>query len=211
MMRNTKKSPLLLNTHDGISTATAERRTKIAKLRAVIRACFYLHCALALVCIILSIAFAAGYDIIKVSVCALTSVVFAFFAVGDLEHINIISLVIDFVFAAGGYILSIFGEHKTLFLICRISMTVLVVASILSVIASSRKRALQEAAFSMLRREKRSPQPRQQEEEFDDIPDMPEDLIIEEPLPEIPPQPVGKMRELADRVCEILCGEQNKK
>ena len=170
-----------------------------------------LLCALALVCVILSIAFSAGFDIIKISVCAVTSVIFAFFAVGDLEHINIISLVIDFVFAAGGYILSIFGEHRTLFLICGISMTVLAVSSLLSVIASSRKRALQEAAFSMLRRENRPQQPRQQEDEFDDIPDMPEDLIIEESLPEIPPQPVGKMRELANQVCEIICGEPNKK
>lgn len=208
MMRNTYKRPSLYSPPDGTSETAAGRRTKTAAFRAVIRACFYLHCALALSCIILSIAFSAGADIVKISVCALTSVVFAFFAVGDIEHINIISTVIDFVFAAGGYVLSIFGDHRTLFLICGILMSILAISSLLSVIAAARKRALQDNALNMLRRERDLLQ--HHSDDLDDIPDMPEDLIVEQPPQEIPP-PVGKMRELANQVCEIICGASEKK
>lgn len=197
-----------------IADLAAARRAKAAKFRAVIRACFYLHCTIALVCIVLSIVFSAGFDIVKISVCALTSVVFAFFAVGDLEHVNAISCVIDFVFAAGGYVLSIFGEHKTLYLICGILMTILAVSTVFSWIAAHLKRNIRTTPL-ISRVQRRTAR----DDDLDDIPDMPdlfdipdlpEDLVIEEP-PAIPPQPAGKMRELADRVCEIICGGSSKK
>ena len=212
-IKTNEKTASFYTSGSTIADLAAARRAKAAKFRAVIRACFYLHCVIALVCIVLSIAFSAGFDIIKISVCALTSVVFAFFAVGDLEHINAFSCVVDFVFAAGGYVLSVFGEHRTLYLICGILMTVLALSTVLSGIAAHLKRNIRTAPL-MTRAERRTAQSDDTDDipdmpELFDIPDLPEDLMIGEP-PEIPPQPAGKMRELANLVCEIICGETNK-
>ncbi len=191
----------------------AARRKKTAKFRRVIRVCFYLHCITALICIALSIILCAGFDIVKVSVCALASVVFAFFAVGDLEHVKTISCVIDFAFAAGAFVMAAFGEHKTLYLTCGILMSVLGLSMIVSGIAGACKRYLDNVSPYMIRREDYT----QLNEEIDDIPDMPDfydipDMPenIEEDIPPMPPQN-SKMRELADQVCEILCGEPPKK
>ena len=73
----------------------------------------------------------------------------------------------------------------------------------------------------MLRREKRTQQNNYSAyPDYDDLPDMPEDYVIETPpaaiLPAAPPappqpKPYEKMRELADKVSEILCGDPNQK
>ncbi len=191
----------------------ASRRRKNAKFRRVIRACFYLHCIVALVCIALSVILCAGFDIVKISVCALASVVFAFFAVGDLEHVKTISCIIDFAFAAGAFVTSVFGEHKTLYITCGIMMSVLGLSMIVSGIAGACKRYLDSVSPYMIRRDDYT----QLNEEIDDIPDMPDfydipDMpeSIGEDIPPMPP-PNSKMRELADQVCEIICGEPPKK
>lgn len=194
----------------------AARRKKTAKFRRVIRFCFYLHCITALVCIALSIILCAGFDIVKVSVCALASVVFAFFAVGDLEHVKTISYVIDFAFAAGAFVMAALGEHKTLYLTCGILMSVLGLSMIVSGIAGVCKRYLDSVSPYMIRPEDYT----RLSDEIDDIPDMPDlyDLYdipdmpetIEEEIPPMPPVN-SKMHELADQVCEIICGGSNKK
>lgn len=195
----------------------AARRARTAKFRKVIRACFYLHCIAALACIVLSIAFSAGFDIVKISVCALTSVIFAFFAVGDLEHVKAISCVIDFAFAAGAFVTAALGTHSTLYIICGIIMCVLGLLMMLSAAAAACKRFLDNASPFMIRREN-STQPA---DEYDDIPDLPEEYRInllmaqaqeQQPIPppSPPPPPISKMRELADQVCEIICGGSDK-
>lgn len=216
MIYKTNKKQLRFSTSDNIpEDSFVARRAKTAKLRNIIRACFYLHCAAAVICIALSIILSAGFDIVKVCVCTVTAVVFAFFAVGDLEHVKTISCVIDFTFAAGAFITAALGQHKPLFLVCGIFMTILGISMIISNIAAARKHALDNISPFMLRREKRA----QQNDysaypEYDDIPDMPEDYVIETPAaavstpppPPPPPQPYKKMHELAEQVCEILCG-----
>ena len=159
MMYKTKKTRLYISASDNAAEDSfAARRAKTAKLRKIIRTCFYLHCIVAVVCIALSIILSAGFDIAKVSVCTITSVVFAFFAVGDLEHVKTISCVINFTFAAGAFITAALGQHKLLFIVCGILMTMLGIAMIISNIAASRKRALDNISPFMLRREKRTQQ-----------------------------------------------------
>lgn len=220
MMYKTKKNPLKIYSGNGIAEDFyTVRRAKTAKLRQIIRACFYLHCLIALVCILLSIILQAGFDIVKVTVCSLTSVVFAFFAVGELEHVKTISCVIDFAFAAGAFITALLGQHRALFITCGILMCVLGISTIVSAVAAARKRELNASSPPTGRRGGYiSPNVVLND---DDIPDMPEDYIPEIPniseipgmpdLPEIPPQPTGKMRELANQVCEIICGESKER
>ncbi len=215
MMYKIKKKLLHFYTSGNVAEDfIASRRRKNAKFRRVIRACFYLHCIVALVCIALSVILCAGFDIVKISVCALASVIFAFFAVGDLEHVKTISCIIDFAFAAGAFVTSVFGEHKTLYTTCGIMMSVLGLSMIVSGIAGVCKRYLDSVSPYMIRREDYT----QVNEEIDDIPDMPDfydipdmpENIEEDDIPPMPP-PNSKMRELADQVCEIICGEPPKK
>lgn len=214
MMYKIKKKLLHFYTSGNVAEDfIAARRRKNAKFRRVIRVCFYLHCIVALVCIALSIILCAGFDIVKVSVCALASVVFAFFAVGDLEHVKTISCVIDFAFAAGAFVMSAFGELKALYLTCGILMSVLGLSMIVSGIAGACKRYLDSVSPYMIRHDDYT----RLNEEIDDIPDMPDfydipDMpeSIEEDIPPMPP-PNSKMRDLADQVCEIICGEPPKR
>lgn len=214
MMYKTNKKLLHFYTNSSVADDSfAARRAKTAKLRKVIRTCFYLHCVVAVICIALSIILCAGFDIVKVCVCTLTSVVFAFFAVGDLEHVKTISCVIDFTFAAGSFVSAALGQHKPLYITCGILMTILGISMIVSNIAAHLKRSLDSSSPFIMRRESRSQPSSGYDDlpEIDDIPDMPEDYIIELPAPPPPPPPqTGKMRELANQVCEIICGESNK-
>ena len=199
---------------DSAESFFAGRRVKTAKFRRVIRACFYLHCIAAIACIALSALFSAGFDIVKISVCALTAVIFAFFAVGDLDHVKTISCVIDFAFAAGAFITGALGAHRTLYLICGGIMCLLGFSMIVSAVAAACKRFLENAAPY------RTSIP---SEEYDDIPDLPEEYRLnlltaqeEEPQELIPPPPTpplppsSKMRELAGQVYEIICSETEK-
>ena len=227
MMYKTNKTRLRYSAKDNpIEDSYAFRRAKTTKLRKIIRACFYLHCIAAVICIALSIVLSAGFDIVKVCVCTITSVVFAFFAVGDMEHVNVISCVIDFTLAAGAFVSAALGQHKLLFVICGIIMTLLGSSMIVSGIAAKRKRALESTSPLTFRREQRTKQDSYSAyPDYDDIPDMPEDYVIETPLVSMPtpapttpppppapppPRPYEKMHELADNVREILCGESNK-
>lgn len=222
MMYKTNKMRLQLYKTDNASEDSfASRRARTAKLRNIIRACFYLHCIAALICIALSIILSAGFDIVKVCVCTITSVVFAFFAVGDLEHVKAISCVIDFTFAAGAFITAALGKNKPLFIVCGIFMAILGISMIVSSIAASRKRALDNNPPFMLHRDKQQQNNYSAYPDYDDIPDMPEDYIIESPLVSVPqtpsvpsqppaPQPYENMHRLADQVREILTGEADK-
>ena len=214
MNKTNKKRQYLSANGSAAEDSFALRKAKTARLRKVIRTCFYLHCIAAVVCIALSIILSAGFDIVKVCVCTITSVVFAFFAVGDLDHVKTISCVIDFTFAAGAFITVALEQNKLLFIICGILMTILGISMIVSGIAASRKRALDNISPFMLRREKRAPQNNNYSAypDYDDIPDLPEDYVIETPaaaLSSAPlaPRPYENMRKLADQVCEILCEE----
>lgn len=238
MMYKTKKKLLHFYTHGNITEDfIAARRAKTAKLRKVIRMCFYLHCVLALVCILLSIIMQAGFDIVKISVCALTSVIFAFFAVGDLEHVKTISCAIDLAFAVGAFVTAAFSPHKALYIVCGILMCVLGASMIASSLAAARKRFLDSVLPGAVQRENYTVLNKFSADD-DDIPDMPEGYIPEIPggiselsefsglsdiseirephapeeIPEeAPPPPTGKMRELANQVCEIICGSTEKK
>ena len=216
MYKTNKKRLQLYKNANAPEDSFAFRRAKTAKLRNIIRACFYLHCAAALICIALSIILSAGFDIVKVCVCTITSVVFAFFAVGDLEHVKAISCIIDFTFAAGAFISAALGTHKQLFIVCGILMTILGISMIVSAIAAARKRALDNTQPFSLHREKNTQQNNYSAyPEYDDIPDMPEDYVIEtQPAPILiqqpqppAPQPYENMHKLAEQVRDILTGE----
>ena len=214
MYKTNKKRLQLYKNANAPEDSFAFRRARTAKLRNIIRTCFYLHCAAALICIALSIILSAGFDIVKVCVCTVTSVVFAFFAVGDLDHVKTISCVIDFTFAAGAFISAALGTHKLLFIVCGIFMTILGISMIVSAIAASRKRALDNTSPFMLHHEKNSQQNNYSAyPEYDDIPDMPDDYVIEShPEPTMTqqppaPQPYENMHRLAEQVRDILTGE----
>lgn len=215
--KNNKKRLYFSTGDNPAEDSFAFRKAKTARLRNVIRTCFYLHCAAAVACIALSVILSAGFDIVKISVCAVTSVVFAFFAVGELEHVKAISCVIDFTFAAGAFISVALGQNKLLFLVSGILMTILGISMIVSAIAAARKRALDNpSAFS----QRRDGHPQQNSfsayPDYDDIPDLPEDYVVETPVnvqtaPSTPtPRPYENMRKLAAQVSEILCAEPDK-
>ena len=119
MIHKIKKKLIHFYTNGNIAEDfVASRRTKVNRLRGWIRACFYLHCAAALLCIGLSVLLGAGSAVIYITVCALISAWFALFAVGDLMATKVMSPVLDFIFAGGAIVAGLFIEPKLPYFIC---------------------------------------------------------------------------------------------
>ncbi|MCH5206375.1 MAG: hypothetical protein J1F09_05420 [Oscillospiraceae bacterium] len=169
------------------------------KFRKLIRACFYLHCAAALLCIGLSILLGAGSMVIYIAVCALLAAWFALFAVGDLLIMKIISPILDFVLATAAFVASGFVEPKSPLILSGIIMILSGIAASGAVLVSLCKQFLEEYPPRLVRREDYTLLP-----SFgDDAPESPEQ---EDELPPL----TSEMRELAKQLREILCKEPEK-
>lgn len=200
MIHKIKKKLIHFYTHGNIAEDfVASRRVKVNKFRKLIRACFYLHCAAALLCIVLSILLGAGSTVIYIAVCALLAAWFALFAVGDLLIMKIISPILDFVLATAAFVASGFVEPKSPLILSGIIMILSGIAAGGAVLVSLCKQFLEEYPPRLVRREDYTLLPSFGE----DAPESPEQ---EDELPPLPPL-TSEMRELSKQLREILCKE----
>lgn len=178
----------------------AEARVKkTAKLRRVIRACFYIHCAAAAISISLAAAMHAGAGIIAVSVCEVLLTALAFLAVGDMILLKNLLYCGDIIFAAAMFVTGALSDIKTPFFTVGAISVVTALCALASFFAANFKIFLEDFSPLCLRREHYTLLPNFNSEQSENIPDMPD-----EPKIVLPPAKT-EMQELADRLKEILC------
>lgn len=178
----------------------AEARVKkTAKLRRVIRACFYIHCAAAAISIALAAAMHAGAGIIAVSVCEVLLVGLAFLSVGEMTLLKTLLYCGDIVFAAAMFVTGSLIDIKAPFFAVGAISVVTALCALASFFAANFKIFLEDFSPLCLRREHYTLLPNFNSEQSENIPDMPD-----EPKIVLPPAKT-EMQELADRLKEILC------
>lgn len=112
MFKKIKKNLIHFSTHGNITEDfVASRREKTRKFRQVIRACFYAHCVVTLLCIAISFIFAFDKSAVIITLSTLVTAWLSFFAAGNSMPLKIVLLVADF--ALGGAFLgwgAVYGE-----------------------------------------------------------------------------------------------------
>ena len=203
-MNKTIKNKLLHFYTDGsIYDDFAESRAnKTAKLRRIIRACFYVHCAAAIICITLAAILHAGlWGIVAAAVCEVILTTLAFLAVGDMTLIKTLLYCGDILFAAAMFVTGALGEIKTPFYIIGAVSVVTALVALAAFFAALCKSFLEGFSPLAIRREHYTLLPNFSSEPYDDIPDMPEDL--DEQMINLTP-PRSEFQELADKLKEVF-------
>ncbi|MBD5383619.1 MAG: hypothetical protein HDR72_01295 [Ruminococcaceae bacterium] len=177
----------------------ASRRKKVSAMRKIIRACFYLHCAAALLCIGLSILLGSGLEVVLITLFTVGAAWLALFAVGDTRTMKAVLIAADLALAAAGITVGVFVEHKAAFISSGAIMLVSGIAAAISFFTSVCKDYLEDYSPRLIRR--------------DDYtllhsfaPETSEQIIPsrDEELPPLPPL-TSEMRELAKQLKDILC------
>lgn len=175
------------------------RAKKTAKLRRVIRACFYVHCAAAAISIAIAAAMRAGAGVIAVAVCEMLLVGLAFLSVGEMTLLKTLLYCGDIVFAAAMFVTGALSEIKTPFFAVGAISVVTALCALAAFFAAGFKMFLEDFSPLDLRREHYTLLPNLSAEQSEDIPDMPD-----EPEIVLPPAKT-EMQELAEQLKEILC------
>ena len=175
----------------------ASRRKKVSVLRKIIRACFYLHCAAALLCIGLSILLASGFEVVAITIFTVAAAWVALFAVGDVRMIKLLLIVTDLVLASAGFTVGTLTE-KMVFSICGAVMVIAMLASAISYFAARCKDYLESVSPRLIRRDDYTLLPNFAPESEDILPSL-----DNEELPPLPPL-TSEMRELARQLSDIL-------
>lgn len=132
----------------------AARRGKVRALRKRIRVSFYVHCAAVLLCIAAAAILGTVPVIIKVSVCAAASIVFAVFAVGDRSGSKSPACVIDAVMLLAAAAHAIFGRgSRLLYILCAVLMLAALGAIILMSFYGNCKKFLEDYSPLSIRRD----------------------------------------------------------
>ena len=180
----------------------AARTLKTARLRRIIRICFYAHCVVAALCIILAAALGAGLGTIPVAVCEIILAGLAFLAVGDMSPMKTILYCGDIVFAAAMFVTGALSSVKPpYFTVGAISIVTALIA-LLSYFAADCKTYLENFSPLTIKREHYTLIP-------NTSPEPAEEKPKEEPQILIPPQKT-EMRELADKLQDIFKSETTK-
>lgn len=208
MMYKIKKK--LIHFYTGGSVAedfVASRRKKVSALRRMIRACFYIHCVSAAVCIAVAVLLKAGlFVVVPISLCALISVVLALFSVGEVMPVKTVLYVADLVFAAAAFISGALLEAKTVFFVCGGIMIFAALAALAAFFAAVFREYLEDYSPRLIRREDYTLLSDYIDEEAADLPPMPMPITMitdEEDIPPLPPL-TSEMRELAKQMNDIL-------
>ena len=183
----------------------ASRRKKVSAMRKIIRVCFYLHCAAALLCIGLSILLGSGLEVVLITLFTVGAAWLALFAVGDTRTLKAVLIAADLALAAAGIAIGVLvAEHKAAFISCGAIMLLAGVAAAISFFSSICKDYLEGYSPRLIRR--------------DDYtllhsfaPETNEQIILsrDEDLPPLPPL-TSEMRELAKQLKDILCAVPEK-
>lgn len=176
----------------------ASRRKKVSTMRKIIRACFYLHCAAALLCIGLSILLGSGLDVVLITLFTVAAAWLALFAVGDVPVMKLALIAADIVLAAAGFVTGTYAEHKAAFFSCGAIMLIVGIAAAISYITSLCKDYLESYSPRLIRRDDYTLLHSFAPEADEIIPSR------DEELPPLPPL-TSEMRELAKQLKDILC------
>lgn len=175
----------------------ASRRKKVSVLRKIIRVCFYLHCAAALLCIGLSILLGSGFEVVAITLCAVIAAWIALFAVGDVGMIKLLLIAADLVFAAAGFTVGALTE-RAVFFCCGAVMIIVMISAGLSYFAARCKEFLESCSPRSIRRDDYTLLPNFAPESEDILPSL-----DNEEIPPLPPL-TSEMRELARQLSDIL-------
>lgn len=197
----------------------AARRGKLRILRRQIRKCFYIHCAAPALCVVAALIFGTLPDIIKIAVCALASMVFAVFAVGDHEYSKPIACAVDAAMAAAAILLAVFAKGGALYIICGVLMCLGLLPLLALTALGTFKRFLENYSPLSIRRDdytllnevgyyKLTSHPRAAAATAATA-TVAAAVEADDDLPPLPPL-TSEMRELAGKVCEILLANEKK-
>ncbi len=180
----------------------ASRRIKVRKLRKVIRACFYAHCAAALLCFLISFAFGSGKTTIFITAAALIPAWLSFFAAGKNMPVKIVLFTLDFLFSAALITWGALHKPGAVFFVCGGILVIEGAFGVASYIAALCKRFLDEFQPRNIRR---TDYTLYSDMHFELIPDQPGDKKTED-IPSLPPL-TSEMRLLANKLKDIICND----
>lgn len=236
MNKSIEKKLLHFFTSGDIQTDfAAARKKKTAKLRRLIRACFYVHFAAAVICITLAAVLRAGTaGIVAVSLCEVVLLLLAFLAVGDMTLIKTLLCCGDTAFAAAMFVTGalIPEGSKTPFFAIGAVMIIVTLCAFGAYYAAMCREFLEKFSPLAIRKEHYTLLPQlakevetknigeaddddfeEPSEKFSDnsSADTPEEYKMpeEEKKPAPPAPPKTEIQILADRLREILCAPKD--
>lgn len=182
----------------------SSRRKKVSAFRRIIRACFYLHCAAALLCIGLSVLFGTGLEVVAITVFTVMAAWLALFAVGDSRVMKLALIAADAVLAAAGFVIGSLAEHKAAFFGGGAVMTIAALAAVVSYFMARCKEYLEGCSPRLIRRDDYTL--------LGNFAPETDEIILSRAGDELPPLPplTSEMRELAKQLKDILCAEPEK-
>lgn len=178
----------------------AAKHYKCTKLRKIIRVCFYVHCAGAVICILIALLCKAGALTVPVALCALFSAAISFFAAGGTVTTRTVSYAADMVFAAVSFVAGTVGNMPFFYGTGGIFLLEALAALALFSAAAARD-YLENYSPKLIRRE-----------DYTLIRNLYEnDEPIADPQSEIPivPPLTDEIQELAKQVSDILHGRES--
>lgn len=208
MNKNTKNKLLHFYTTGSIYDDFAKSRAqKTAKLRRIIRICFYVHCTAAILCIALAAALHAGLGIIAIAFSEAVLAALAFLAVGDMTLMKTMLYCGDILFAASMFIAGALNETKAPFFVTGAVSVVTALVALGAFFAAMCKLFLDGFSPLAIRREHYTLLPNFSTDVPEVIPvsDVEQDAPdhAEEPESALPP-PRSEFQLLADKVRVIL-------
>lgn len=177
----------------------ASKRRKTAELRKIIRACFYLHCAVAVVCIVIAAVNGIAAITIPVSVCVLISAGLAFLAAGGDVIRRTALYSADMIFAAAAFVAGTVANAPFLFAVGGI-MLAAGLAALAGFFAGAAKDYLENYPLKLIRREDYTL--------FRGLAGNEEKTVLSGNNPPSLPPLTDEMRELARQVADILHGRR---
>ncbi|MDE6727610.1 MAG: hypothetical protein K2J80_06685 [Oscillospiraceae bacterium] len=175
------------------------RARKVAVLRRVVRICFYVHCAAAVLCIVLAAMLGAGLGTIVVAGCELIITGLAFLSVGDMLLMKVLLCGGDIALAAAMFVTGALSANTMPFTVVGGISAGAVLCAVAALIAALLREYLENYSPLALRREHYTLLRNLSYDPIDDTPDLPEEPII------VLPPPKTEIQELADKLKEILC------
>ncbi len=186
----------------------AARTRKISKFRRFIRLCFYIHLAVAAVCIVLAAALRTGAAVIaSTAVCEIILVGTAFLSVGDMVAFKVLLFCGDGAFAAAMFITRALGNNEPALLAIAVLSVVTALTALAAFFAAYFRAYLESFPLGKLKREHFSKLPSftpAADTMAPDIPELPD--LPEEPIA-VPP-PKSEFKELSDKLKGILCSDE---
>lgn len=178
------------------------RAKKTARLRRLIRACFYVHCAAAALSIALAAVLHAGAGLVAVVLCEVLLAGLAFMSAGEMTLLKTLLYCADILFAAAMFVTGALGEIKAPFFAVGGISAVAAVFALAAFFAANSKAFLENFSPLDLRREHYTLMPSFSPNPLEMDPGSPE-----KPVLTLTPEKT-EMQKLADSLKEILCKPQ---